>query len=51
MATQNLKVLVKEGWLEGALCDLVTGNGSYYSFKGIPYATPPVGNLRFKVNY
>ena len=24
-------------------------NESYLSFTGIPYATPPIGNLRFKV--
>jgi carboxylesterase type B len=25
-------------------------NESYISFTGIPYATPPLGSLRFKVN-
>lgn len=24
-------------------------NDNYYSFMGIPYATPPLGSLRFKV--
>lgn len=37
----------------GALFGRVSedSNGkSYYSFQGIPYAKPPVGQLRFKVN-
>lgn len=44
-----VKVQVKQGLLEGQQLDLVTGDGYYYSFKGIPYAEPPVGPLRFKV--
>lgn len=40
-------VNVTEGSLEGELLDNVIG-GKYYSFKGIPYAAPPVGDLRFK---
>ncbi|KAJ8927288.1 hypothetical protein NQ314_020291 [Rhamnusium bicolor] len=26
-------------------------NTLYYAFQEIPYASPPVGNLRFKVNF
>nr|XP_022910150.1 esterase FE4-like [Onthophagus taurus] len=40
-------VKVKHGELRGKLQKNYK-NGSFYSFFGIPYATPPVGNLRFK---
>ncbi|XP_028042292.1 liver carboxylesterase-like [Bombyx mandarina] len=40
-------VSVSEGLLEGELVKNEYG-GTFYSFKGIPYAEPPVGNLRFK---
>ncbi|GBP92914.1 Venom carboxylesterase-6 [Eumeta japonica] len=42
------KVHVEQGWLEGERAPLVTKDGFYYSFKGIPYAAPPIGKLRFK---
>ncbi|XP_059057237.1 juvenile hormone esterase-like isoform X1 [Achroia grisella] len=43
-----VKVKVQQGWLEGEHLESSTGEGKYYSFKGIPYATPPLGKLRFK---
>ncbi|CAK1585684.1 unnamed protein product [Parnassius mnemosyne] len=42
-----VQVKVKEGLLEGELNENYLG-GTYCSFKGIPYAEPPVGELRFK---
>lgn len=30
--------------------ELSRNNRSYMSFKGIPYAKPPIGDLRFKVS-
>ncbi|XP_030021117.2 esterase FE4 [Manduca sexta] len=41
------QVTVTEGVLEGELVQNEYG-GSFYSFKGIPFAEPPVGRLRFK---
>ncbi|CAB3246754.1 unnamed protein product [Arctia plantaginis] len=40
-------VKINEGLLEGEEVTNEYG-GKYYSFKGIPYARPPLGDLRFK---
>ncbi|XP_063618830.1 juvenile hormone esterase-like [Cydia splendana] len=45
--TADVVVEVNEGTLEGTYEQNEYG-GSFYSFKGIPYALPPVGDLRFK---
>ncbi|PZC79286.1 hypothetical protein B5X24_HaOG200169 [Helicoverpa armigera] len=42
-----VQVRVNEGVLEGERVRNEYG-GEYYSFKGIPYAQPPLGDLRFK---
>ncbi|KAH9641207.1 hypothetical protein HF086_004594 [Spodoptera exigua] len=41
-------VEVEQGQLRGQVLDAVVGDFQYFSFKGIPYAKPPVGKLRFK---
>ncbi|RVE46586.1 hypothetical protein evm_008773 [Chilo suppressalis] len=40
-------VSIKQGKLKGSSQKLFDGS-TYYSFKGIPYAQPPIGKLRFK---
>ncbi|XP_047527154.1 juvenile hormone esterase-like isoform X1 [Vanessa atalanta] len=45
-AMNNAIVTVKEGKLQGTIQNLPDGT-KYYSFKGIPYAQPPIGKLRF----
>lgn len=42
-----VQVTVSEGVLEGELVQNEYG-GTYCSFKGIPFAQPPLGDLRFK---
>lgn len=44
-----VQVKISEGLIEGEVLEGSLG-GSYYSFKGIPYAEPPIGDLRFKVS-
>lgn len=41
-------VHVKQGSLKGKIGTDYDGK-KYYGFLGIPYAKPPIGNLRFKV--
>lgn len=43
-------VEISEGKLSGTFLDDLDGN-KFCAFLGIPYAKPPVGNLRFKVRY
>lgn len=44
-------IKVEQGWLSGEQLKTAPEGTPYYSFKGIPYAEPPVGKLRFKVTY
>ncbi|KAJ0180164.1 hypothetical protein K1T71_004755 [Dendrolimus kikuchii] len=46
-AANNPIVTVKQGKLRGEVKKLLDGT-PYYSFKGIPYAQPPIGELRFR---
>lgn len=43
----DLIVRVEQGLLKGQQIESAE-NGSYVSFKGVPYAKPPIGPLRFK---
>lgn len=42
-------VQIQQGKLKGRIAQDYKGN-NYYSFQGIPYAKPPIGELRFKVS-
>jgi hypothetical protein len=42
-------VRVQQGLLRGKLLTSVRSKNKYVGFLGIPYAKPPVGDLRFKV--
>lgn len=48
LSAQPIKVQVSQGVVVGQQKTLPNGN-IYHSFQGIPYAVPPLGNLRFKV--
>ena len=46
---EDVTVNLSKGKLRGARLDYDFGQ-YYYAFKGIPYARPPVKELRFKVS-
>jgi hypothetical protein len=48
MDNNRINVYVNEGKLIGIITENVYGD-KYIAFRGIPYAKPPVGELRFKV--
>ncbi|KAK9719892.1 Carboxylesterase family [Popillia japonica] len=43
---QNIRVRIKDGEIQGKQKVTVDKGKTYYSFQGVPYATPPVGDLR-----
>lgn len=45
---RSTRVILSEGTVVGAEEKLPNGN-FYYTYKGIPYAEPPIGKLRFQV--
>lgn len=47
-SVNNTRVQTKYGPVKGVLLRSRIGR-SFYGFKGIPYAKPPIGKLRFKV--
>lgn len=46
-----VEVKVQQGVLSGEQLTTDPDGTPYYSFKGIPYAQPPLGKLRFKVSF
>lgn len=48
--THEYKIIeTNNGLVRGRRNETLLNKVSYYSFKGIPYAKPPIGHLRFKV--
>ena len=48
-SSSDVIVRVEQGLIKGIAVQAVRSNQTYFGFMGIPYAKPPVGNLRFKV--
>lgn len=48
---EEIVIVTKQGKLVGVKLYTAETNKPYFSFSNIPYAKPPLGNLRFKVSY
>lgn len=48
---ETINIKLKQGDLSGTIEKTFLKKQDYYAFRGIPYAEPPIGRLRFKVNY
>ena len=48
---RNVVVRARDGALMGELVSGEGGTTPYFAFRGIPYAAPPLKDLRFKVQY
>nr|AEE62728.1 unknown [Dendroctonus ponderosae] len=44
---ETVELTIPDGTIRGQVNSTVRENVTFYSFRGIPYAQPPVGNLRF----
>lgn len=51
MTDSSVIVEIEQGKLKGILQKSVLNGNEYCSFLGIPFAKPPVGNLRFQVSF
>lgn len=48
----DFKVInIESGKIRGKLLPSFLDQRKFYSFRGIPYAKPPLGELRFKVHF
>lgn len=48
---EEVVTVIKQGKLVGVKLYTAEKKKQYLSFSNIPYAKPPLGNLRFKVSY
>lgn len=48
LAFCQVELKIKKGTIEGQLLESRDGR-PYYSYTGVPYAKPPIGQLRLKV--
>lgn len=46
----NTIIEVKQGQLEGTTRKSISTGKDYFCYLGIPYAKPPIGELRFQVS-